>query len=90
MPYQNEKGEDRMKTETRNRNRSPFEGCRNIPRHESERFLGEGERCLRDRDKRIRAWAVGYSREEWELLKRWNPDWHESVGYYNVKKGRIV
>ena len=68
----------------------PFENCRPIPRNKVDRYLGEGDLCLRDRQKRICAWAVGVSNDEWETLKKWHPDWHESVGYYNVKKRRVI
>ena len=68
----------------------PFENCRQIPRDPIDRYLGEGDRCLRDKEKRICAWAVGWPDEDWERIKKEHPDWYESVGYYNVKKGIII
>lgn len=69
---------------------TPFANCRPIPKYPVDRYSGEGDHCLRDRKKRICAWAVGYSDEDWNDLKAKHPDWHESVGYYDVKKGMVV
>ena len=67
----------------------PFKNCRNIPKNPIDRIPGEGDRVLRDRQKRICAWYVGTSDEDWERLKKENPNWHESIAYYDVKKGVI-
>ena len=67
-----------------------FNNCRNIPKDPMDRALGEGDRCARDKENRICAWNVGYSDEDWnDLLKR-NPDWHESVAYYDVVRGGLI
>lgn len=69
---------------------TPFENCRSIPKNPIDRYLGEGDRCLRDREKRICACGAGYSDDAWDELKAKHPDWHESVGYYDTKIGGIV
>ena len=68
---------------------TPFANCRPIPKYPVDRYSGEGDHCLRDREKRICAWAVGYSDEDWNNLKAKHPDWHESVGYFDVKEGIV-
>ena len=66
-----------------------FENCRSVPKDPTDRYLGEGERCLRDKEKRICAWNVGYRDEDWEIIKANHPDWFESIGYYDMKEGGI-
>ena len=66
-----------------------FMNCRPVPRNAFDRYSGEGDPCLRDTEHRICAWRAGYSDEDWEALKRNNPNWHESVGYYDVVEGGI-
>lgn len=68
---------------------TPFANCRSIPKYAADRYSGEGDRCLRDREKRICAWAAGYSDEDWEALKAKHPGWHESVGYYDEKESIV-
>ena len=43
-------------------------------------MIGVNERCLRDNKGRIIFWEAGYSREEWEDLKKKYPGCYESVG----------
>lgn len=68
----------------------PFANCRPIPHYASDRVLGEGDAVLRNREKRICAWRTGYSDEDWERLKANNPNWHESVAYYDTRKEMII
>lgn len=63
---------------------------RSIPRHAFDRILGEGDRCMRDKQGRIIAWAAGTPKEDRDKLLKEIPGSYESVGMYDTEKEAIV
>lgn len=67
-----------------------FSNCREVPKNINNRFLGEGDVVLRDKDtRRICAWVVG---TEDEVLKKMMDSGrvYRSVGYYDLKEGIVI
>lgn len=64
--------------------------CRSVPKKISERVLGEGDKCLREKETRcIVAWYAGMEPKQWERLKEMF-NCYESVGYYDTKLDMVI
>ena len=63
---------------------------RNIPKYPGDRYLGEGDPCIRDPEGRIIAWSAGWSNEDFTDILKANHGSYESVGRYDTERGMIV
>ena len=63
---------------------------RSVPKNACDRYLGEGDRCIRDKYGRIIAWSVGMTDEDWNEMLKTNLGSYESVGMYDTEKGMVI
>ena len=63
---------------------------RSVPKDPLDRYLGEGDRCIRDKYGRIIAWSAGMTEEQWDKILKVNHNSYESIGMYDTEKGMVV
>lgn len=63
---------------------------RTVPRNPIDRYIGEGDRCIRDKHGKIIAWSAGTSEEDLQRILEENRNSYESIGMYDTERRMIV
>ena len=63
---------------------------RPIPKEPCNRYIGEGDIVLRDKNGRIMAWKSGYDDDSWKKLQKCNKGSYNSIARYDLDSQSIV